>query len=359
MAGSGTVLRQASDLGHVATGLDVDPLAVLMSKVWTAQIDVPSLRLSYQALVEDARSSSSHDLEWIAQDSETSSFVDYWFAEPQRKDLSRLASSLRRMKKAGGDKSVEIDALSLCLSRIIVTKEQAASLARDTSHSRPHRVSTTSEYDVFAGYDRAFNDLAKKLAHEPPRGGVTVELGDARRMASVPDGSVDAVVTSPPYLNAIDYLRGHRMALVWLGWTMQELRAIRSGSIGAERGPEQRNLPVQAETILDAMRAGAELPQRHRGMIARYAVDLWAMVSEVARVLKSGGHATFVVGNSCLRGTFIKNSDGVAAAAELTGLRLVASSERALPEQSRYLPTTGTTLGKRMRTETVLVFAAA
>lgn len=39
MAGSGTVLRVAADLGHRALGFDVDPLAVLMTKVWTTPID--------------------------------------------------------------------------------------------------------------------------------------------------------------------------------------------------------------------------------------------------------------------------------------------------------------------------------
>ena len=32
MAGSGTVLRQATELGHRALGFDTDPLAVLMAK---------------------------------------------------------------------------------------------------------------------------------------------------------------------------------------------------------------------------------------------------------------------------------------------------------------------------------------
>jgi hypothetical protein len=35
MSGSGTVLRQASELGHRSIGFDMDPLAVLMTKVWT------------------------------------------------------------------------------------------------------------------------------------------------------------------------------------------------------------------------------------------------------------------------------------------------------------------------------------
>jgi len=43
------------------------------------------------------------------------------------------------------------------------------------------------------------------------------------------------VLTSPPYLNAIDYLRGHRLALVWLGHELGPLKEIRANSVGAER----------------------------------------------------------------------------------------------------------------------------
>ena len=46
------------------------------------------------------------------------------------------------------------------------------------------------------------------------------------------------------------------------------------------------------------------------------------MLAEVARVLKSGGRATFIVGNSCLKGVFIKNSDAVEAAAQMADLNL-------------------------------------
>lgn len=38
MAGSGTVLRQATRLGHCAIGFDTDPLAVLMTRVWTTPV---------------------------------------------------------------------------------------------------------------------------------------------------------------------------------------------------------------------------------------------------------------------------------------------------------------------------------
>lgn len=46
------------------------------------------------------------------------------------------------------------------------------------------------------------------------------------------------------------------------------------------------------------------------------------MPEEVARVLKSERRATFIVGNSCLKGVFIKNSDAVEAVAQMADLNL-------------------------------------
>ena len=95
------------------------------------------------------------------------------------------------------------------MSRIIVTKEQRASLARDTSRSRPHRVESENKFDVFPEFIRSAKRFTTILEEEPPKGLVTVCMGDARDMRTLDDGVVDAVITSPPYLNAIDYLRGH------------------------------------------------------------------------------------------------------------------------------------------------------
>lgn len=360
MSGSGTVLRQAADLGLSAQGFDVDPLAVLMSRVWTTPVCDAEIETAYRDLkARTTIEASWSELNWLDGDQETKDFIAFWFNDPQFSDLMRFAAALANMKNdpGSGYSGAAVDVLRLNLSRIIVTKEQAASLARDTSHSRPHKVSETSPFDVLAGYDRSLNAIRRRLLDAPPASAARVSIGDARKLAAIEDGSIDAVVTSPPYLNAIDYLRGHRLALVWLGWTLKELRSIRSGSIGAEKAVSSDLLVSANADIVRSMIADSDVSKRHRSMIQRYANDLWYMMAEIARVLKESGRATLVVGNSCLKGTFIKNADGVAYAAKLLGLVEIKRSERDLPQGSRYLPTTGATLGKRMRTETVLSFA--
>jgi hypothetical protein len=170
---------------------------------------------------------------------------------------------------------------------------------------------------------------------------------------------VSAVATSPPYLNAIDYLRGHRLSLIWFGYSLSELRDIRSESIGAERAlnPEASRTPAAIRRALGNI---DHLPTRSIGIIDRYARDLFSIMREVARVLRPEGRATLIVGNSCLKNVFIRNSDGVIRAGELSGLRLLQEYERELPAQHRYLPPPEQgRLGKRMRTETILTFSLA
>lgn len=359
MVGSGTVLRHATDLGHRAIGFDLDPLAVLMSRVWTTPVDDARIVTIYDAARKIALAADPGEIElpWIDHDEETRKFVAYWFGKPQANALRCWAGAIKVLSEsADAPDQAALDVVRIALSRIIVTKEQCASLARDTSHSRPHRVATESSYCVYQGLDRSLKIVRNRLAVAPPSGGATVALGDARAI-DLQAASADAVLTSPPYLNAIDYIRGHRLSLVWLGYALADLREIRAASIGAERGMETGStVRVEVKAALGDL---SDLPRRHHAMVDRYVSDVVDMAHEIRRVLKPGGTVTLVVGNSCLKGVFIKNSAAVSKALEIEGLTFVEETVRSLPHRSRYLPTTeGSSLAKRMREETVLKWAA-
>ena len=235
---------------------DLDPLAVLMARVWTTPISEKNLDSWASCVVGEARATnaSAVELDWMDAEEETRSFVDYWFGASQRADLRQIAFVLSRLGQGNcREDSASLDLIRLALSRIIVTKEPRASLARDTSHSRPHKVLEDSDFQVFPAFERSIHLLKRWLAEHPPSGAAEVESGDARRLETVGTGTVDTVITSPPYLNAIDYLRGHRLALVWLGHGLKQLRRIRSSSIGAERGPDDPKVRTLFSRIREAM----------------------------------------------------------------------------------------------------------
>lgn len=93
MMGSGTVVRQASDLGLSAIGFDVDPLAVLMSQVWTTPIDDAAIGRAWTIARTFSRTVKDDEVElpWIDGDQETGDFIKYWFGTKQQKALRRWA----------------------------------------------------------------------------------------------------------------------------------------------------------------------------------------------------------------------------------------------------------------------------
>lgn len=351
MCGSGTVLAAAAaERGHTARGFDVDPLAVLMSSVATQAVDTELVVSEAERVCTRARASRVDKPRW--SDPETRKFAEYWFAPKQRGQLNRLSRELDRV----ADDSIR-QALQVALSRIIVTKAPKASLAADTSRSRPHRVATESSYDVYRGFISSAIALKKLLDQRSLVGQVQVRRGDARAL-DLPDSSVDLTITSPPYLNAIDYLRGHKMSLIWLGHTIPELRSIRSNSIGAERALHGEILD-QVESMLRYIKESATDPdQLPLATISRYAHDLTQFSRELGRVCKPGAKVATVIGNSTLRGNYIQNDMLVRLSYENSGFRVVDRSERVLPENRRYLPVKtaddASSMAKRMRTEVVL-----
>lgn len=366
MSGSGTVLRRALDRGHCALGCDVDPLAVRMARVWTRPIEESSIFEGYAQLCALVEANGTRDvaLEWIDDDEETAAFIGYWFAPRQRRVLRRVAAALRELRSQDSSSlhGSVCDVLELALSRTIVTKDKGASLARDVSHSRPHRVSLSNDYDVLLGFDRAVGYLASVVSDLRSGVAADVRLADARRLGHIRTGAVDLVLTSPPYLNAIDYLRGHRLALVWMGYTMKDLRAIRGGSIGAERGLAVDDMSAEAWEVVRALGVERLNHKRLTGIVRRYATDLLAISKETSRVLAANGHAMFVVADSTIQGAVVRSARGLEVAAEIGGLSCMRRVSRELPAARRYLPIPSkgaSTLALRMRTETVMYFGKA
>jgi DNA modification methylase len=186
----------------------------------------------------------------------------------------------------------------------------------------------------------------------------SVLAADARNMPLL-DSTVDAIVTSPPYLNAIDYVRGHKLSLVWMGHSVSSLRLLRSTNVGTEVGRKLSESGAFAERIIGQVCSGAELGNRHKGMLRQYVEDLRLLLRECHRVLKPGAKAVFVIGDCNLRESFVENSTAIDLIGRDVGFRIGAARRRPLPENRRYLPppttkSSGKALQKRMKEEIIL-----
>jgi tRNA G10 N-methylase Trm11 len=356
MVGSGTVLRTVSEYGFSGLGFDIDPLSVLMSKAWTTPFNSEKIRAKSEEILEEVNELklNSIHLPWIDDDQSTRSFITFWFGRKQINALRKLSFVL------GNHKGTYNELMKVAFSRLIITKAKGASLAADISHSRPHKVYDKNDYDVLHSFSNSCRALARIFREQQPKGKIDIHHGDARDLKLVSDESVSLIITSPPYLNALDYMRGHKMSLVWLGYKIDELGNVRSNSVGVEKAPDSRSDFELALKLTSGLKNLDKLQTRKQNMIKRYALDMYEVAVESVRVLEKTGKATFVVGNSCINGVFVENSRIVRNSCEMAGLTLVRKRDREIPQSKRYLPppshTKGSTLNNRMRTESVMRF---
>jgi SAM-dependent methyltransferase len=360
MAGSGTTLVAARMRGHEAIGFDRDPLAVLIAGAWASDVNVEATEKKAGQVLSRAKDRA----ERIAQrdayprgaNAETKEFIRYWFDVTNRRQLAALAESISHTHDQ------QIKRLLWCaFSRLIITKQSGVSLAMDISHSRPHKSYTKAPINTFDYFERAVKQITKAAPFNggnPNQPQASIANADARKLP-LPDDSVDIVVTSPPYLNAIDYLRGHKFSLVWMDHSISDVRELRSTNVGAEVAATASDDDKSTETVMQDMCEGGELTGHNHGMLRRYVRDLREVVRENYRVLRPGGKAVYVIGNCNLRDIFIENSKCMTFLATEVGFSLRSTRKRPLPQNRRYLPPpgkrgSGAALHKRMREEVIL-----
>jgi hypothetical protein len=362
MMGSGTVIALARLKGHTAIGVDIDPLAVLISRVWTTAVEAEIVRVKAREVLGRAKTifATMRQAEAYPSqaDRETRRFVTYWFDGYARRQLASLSVAIARVRD-----DTTRDMLLCALSRLIITKTSGASLAMDLSHSRPHKAFRLAPVKPFHKFLAAVDHVAENCVDKGcrDRGPATrVHLGDARDLP-VQNASIDLVVTSPPYLNAIDYIRCSKFSLIWMGYRIPDLRKVRAESVGTEApgGGSQNDREVRA--IISDLKLTPRLSRHDEAVLIRYIGDMRQAMGEVARVLTPGGKAVYVIGENTIRGTYIRTSRIISAIAKLCGLKIQYRRVRALPANRRYLPPPSSNVNSdsmnvRMRREVVLAF---
>jgi DNA modification methylase len=151
--------------------------------------------------------------------------------------------------------------------------------------------------------------------------------------------SVDLIVTSPPYLNNYHYNRNTRTQLYWLGYadSPKDLKPLAQSNFGkywqTVRNQERLDLEF---SLPDSDLAGqlAELRMRNpeKGVYggngwanyaAAYFNDCYKFSLGMRYVLKPGGRAVIVIGNSILQGLLVPTDRYLGEIAESVGLELV------------------------------------
>ncbi len=338
MAGSGVTVVEAWLLSRNTIGVDLDPLATLLSRARTREYDSQfvveaGLRVLYKA--ESLVESPNTTQEFLEQyDGMTRKFIDFWFMRTTQLELSALILAVN------DEPNEDVrELLQLVFSSVIITKSGGVSLARDLAHSRPHRVEDKVPKNALKMFSSQLERTVKAIREIEflPKGNATVIPGDCRALP-IPSASIDLIVTSPPYANAIDYMRANKFSLVWLGKDVKSLGLLRSQYIGSEKRDNdfrQVELPAGVDETINTLEQRDASKAR---VLEKYFRDMRLSLIEMHRVLKPDHIAIVVVGPSTMRGLQIETQQHLASIGAKAGFEVVGIVRRTLDRNRRMMP---------------------
>ena len=336
MMGSGTTVVEAVIAGRRGIGLDIDPLALRLCRAKTVPIPVVKLRNAAQRIVAQACRLMKGKTTGICLarrfDERTRTFLDYWFLPATQQELMALVLAIESVDDAPVRQFLE-----LALSATIITKSGGVTRARDLAHSRPHLDRGKRPKNAIEQFASRLQKNITGVAELPQHGpGAAALAGDAMAMPFA-DGVIDLIVTSPPYANAIDYMRAHKFSLVWLGKSVDELSALRSEYIGSERvkGTRFVPLPEKPEKIVQRL---ARRDRSKSNVLRKYFTEMTTVLAEMHRVLRHQAAAIIVVGSSMARGIDVETHACLAAIAAERGFDVVGVMPRRLDRNKRMMP---------------------
>ena len=236
---------------------------------------------------------------------------------------------------------------------------------RDLAHTRPHRVADKTPRRPIPSFAVMLNRAVNAYAAISPAsvGNRRIIAGDARSLP-LDSSTVELIVTSPPYANALDYMRAHKFSLAWLGDPIPNLTSLRAQYIGSESNTKNTGtsaaaeLPSTVQSVVDEL-AIKDVPKAR--VLHRYFTDMSASVNEMARVLRPGAAAVIVVGPSTMRGITIPTHQCLAELAAHAELDVIGVAPRNLDRDRRMMParngstaTTASGIERRMHTEYII-----
>ena len=291
--GSGTTLVECQRRGLPSVGIDLNPIACLMTKVKTS-LQPDGLGEAAHATVALARRARETAIPGIPR-------LDHWFNRHVQTALAALSDALATAP------TVHRDTLRLALSSIIVRVSNQES---DTRYAAVEKAVATE--DVFENFlrsvERIHNSLAKR--NYPLTPSVVLDA-DTLSVDPVRIGCrIGMIITSPPYPNAYEYWLYHKYRMYWLGF---DPISVKEREIGARAHFFKRNHHTEDDFV--------EQMTQTFGLIRK--------------VLVQDGYVCFVVGRSRIHGRIVDNARIIKEVAQAAGFSCIFHTERNLMENRK------------------------
>lgn len=289
--GSGTSLVEASLTSHIkeAYGFDLNPLAVLISKVKTTKIDPKKLD---EELAKILKSKEHGDLPKFKN-------IEFWFKPKVIENLAILKTAINKIK----DDDIR-DFFLVCFSEAVRdvsnTRNGEFKLYRmEEKNLEKHNPYVLAEFEKIA-----LENIKGMKEYSKVRANTKIEPKHFSSMNELPlnPESIDLIVTSPPYGDSkttVAYGQFSRLALQWLDY--EGATSLDSKLLGGKASKELA-IKINSPTLKEIIKRIAEIDSKRAREVLSFYEDFDKCVIQLNKAMAKKGYVCFVVGNRTVKG---------------------------------------------------------
>jgi len=321
--GSGTSLVEASLTPHIkkAYGFDLNPLAILISKVKTTPINPVKLNRVLDSL---------YNFTGTAENPFVSN-LSFWFKPKIIEQLNIIKAWVNSLKEEDVKDFFKV-VLSETIRKVSNTRNSEFKLYR-----MEQKKLENYNPDVFGEFENIANRnikgmekyLKSKTEMEPK-----IKLLSSMDELPIEENSINLIVTSPPYGDSkttVAYGQFSRLALQWLGY--KDINGLDNELLGGEPS-KNLNVKINSPTLKKIIKQVADKdPKRAREVLSFYE-DFDKCVTQLNSVMAKEGFICFVVGNRTVKGINIP-TDKIMSDIFMThgNYKYITTHKRAIPNK--------------------------
>ncbi len=320
-AGSGTTLVEAVLQNRHALGIDFDKLSQLLCR--TKTVNLSHKQITYLHGIKEmifsdkiVKAASKPDIHNI----------NHWFPEKTINDLLYLREKINQIYTRSKDKKI-YNFLLVCFASTI----RKCSYADDTS-PKPYVSKRFKKNPLLVRetFSKILDSYLKNMEEykEKKLGNVSIISEDAREINTHKyDGKVSLAITSPPYINAFDYVRSLRLENAWLGFygdsTIMNVKRKQVGTEIISSEIYKKEISKSKNERLNSILSKIYKKDKKRAFVVyKFFEDMEKNFIEIRRLLKNNSHYIVVVGDSRIRGIDVPTHEILIDLAEQNGFKL-------------------------------------
>jgi DNA modification methylase len=329
-AGCGTTLVESKVHGRESIGVDVNPIARLITKAKITAIPSHKLDAASDMLFERLKGYKANTIYFF----DSPPRIDYWFREEEKNKIAFLYRTVCDISNRN------LRTFYLCaLSNILKTCSRwlQSSTKPQVDPDRDNNI--PDPFNIFKFQIKRMSKKNKEFYHtlagaKNLRTKCEIKIADARR-TGIEENSVGALITSPPYVTSYEYADIHQLTGYWFDY-ISEISSFRKKFIGTfYSNNKDKNIKAPiAKLIVSKLEKRST---KHAKEVAKYFNDMFEVSKEMHRILKLGGMACIVMGNTTLRNVEIESAQAFTEMLFMNGFEISKVIKRQIT--SKQIPT--------------------